>query len=92
MAVSDKFGRSLNPYDYKEPCVPPPLCSDMTNVWSSKYILSTLIYFYTKMQLTNFLNRDDIRKELGVGSKKWVPCATKVEQHVRTICNNNISA
>ena len=87
MAVSDKFGRSLNPYDYKEPCDPPPLCSDMTNVC----IHNTLIFvdIIQKMQLTNFLNRDDIRKELGVGNKEWVPCTSKVEQHVCTNMHSN---
>ena len=38
LAASKKLGRSINPYNYKQPCDPPPLCSDMTNVCAMLFI------------------------------------------------------
>ena len=31
-AAERKLGHSINEYDYKQACTPPPMCYDMSNV------------------------------------------------------------
>ena len=45
-AAEKKLRRSINVYDYKQACTPPPMCYDMSNVRQQfiKYIIySTII-------------------------------------------------
>ena len=45
-AAELKLGRTVNEYNYKQKCDPPPLCYDMTNVSNRYYHFKPLLGFY----------------------------------------------
>lgn len=78
-----KLGHTINEYDYKQQCLPPPMCYDMSNVRYFNFSLfiyheAYILYF----KLTNFLAREDVMEDLGVRGHKWNMCSGTVNKHV----------
>ena len=74
--------RSINPYDYTQPCLHPPLCYDTSKVYKIIFQPFAATVFLCVIQIENFLNQEDVRKALGV-DRSWSPCNPDVKQHVR---------